>query len=149
MQSMKRYLLSVLVLSALLPCLAQAADAAQQAVEKVDDDIFDAAKKGDADAFGKILADDYVRIGPDGKMFNKADAVELYRTGRLKWDSIDLKSRKVRVYGNTAIVNREDDVKGRVDSKDISGTYRDTVVYVKGKDGRWRDVFFQSTKMQP
>jgi hypothetical protein len=41
-----------------------------------------------------------------------------------------------------------DDVKGRLESKDISGTYRDTVVYVKGKD-RWRDVFFQSTKVQP
>lgn len=146
---MKRFPLSVLFLSALLPYLAQAADAAQQAVEKVDNDIFDAAMKGDAEAFGKILADNYVRIGPDGKMLNKADAVDLYRSGRLKWDSIDLKSRKVRVYGNTAIVNREDDVKGRLDSKDISGTYRDTVVYVKGEDGRWRDVTFQSTKVQP
>jgi ketosteroid isomerase-like protein len=52
------------------------------------------------------------------------------------------------VYGDTAIVNREDDVKGRLDSKDLSGSYQDTVVYVKGKDGRWRDVTFQSTKVQ-
>jgi ketosteroid isomerase-like protein len=120
----------------------------QQAVEKLDDEIFAAAKKGDSAAFGKILADDYVRISPDGQMLNKAEAVDLYKSGRLKWDSIDLKNRKVRVYGNTAIVTREDNVKGHMGSNEISGMYRDTVVYVKGKNGQWQDVNFQSTKVQ-
>ena len=58
------------------------------------------------------------------------------------------RNRKVRVYGNTAIVTREDDVKGHMSSNEISGTYRDTVVYVKGKNGQWQDVNFQSTKVQ-
>jgi ketosteroid isomerase-like protein len=120
----------------------------EQSVEKLDDEIFAAAKRGDAEAFGKFLADDYVRIGPDGQMRNKAEAVDLYKPGRLKWDSIELKNRKVRVYGNTAIVTREDDVKGHMGTNEISGTYRDTVVYVKGKNGQWQDVNFQSTKVQ-
>ena len=122
--------------------------AGEQAVEKLDDEIFAAAKKGDAAAFGKILADDYVRISPDGQVLNKAEAVDLYKSGRLKWDSIDLKNRKVRVYGNTAIVTREDNVKGHMGSNEITGTYRDTVVYVKGKNGQWQDVNYQSTKVQ-
>ena len=86
---------------------------------------------------------------PDGKAHNKAESVDLYKSGRLKWESIDLKSRTVRVFGNTAIVNREDDVKGKIDDTEISGAYRDTVVYVKGKNGQWRDVNFQSTKVRP
>lgn len=159
---MKRYSLVIVLLSLLLPCLAlcqnkekkekaksAGAGAAQQAVEKVDDEIFAAAKKGDAEGFGKILAEDYVRISPAGQMLNKAETVDLYKSGRLKWDSIDLKNRSVRVYGNTAIVTREDNVQGHLGSNEFSGTYRDTVVYVKGKNGHWRDVNFQSTKVQP
>jgi hypothetical protein len=58
-------------------------------VEKLDDEIFAAANRCDAAAFGKILGGDYVRISPDDKMLNKAEAVDLYKSARLNWDSID------------------------------------------------------------
>jgi ketosteroid isomerase-like protein len=122
---------------------------AQQAVEKLDDEIFDAAKKGDATVFEKNLADNYIRIGDDGQMLTKSETVDAYKSGRIKWDTIDLKNRKVRVYGNTAIVTREDNMKGHIGSNEISGTYRRTIVYVKMKNGQWQDVTFQSTKVQP
>ena len=156
-----RRMLVIALLSLLLPCLtlgqikekkekAQSAGggAAQQAVEKVDNEIWDAGRKGDAAVFEKILADNYVRVGGNGQMFNKAETVELYKSGRVKWDTIDLKNRQVRMFGNTAIVTREDNVKGHMGSNEISGTYRTTVVYVKTKNGQWRDVSFQTTKVQ-
>src|SRR6266852_3912907 len=156
-----RRMLVIALLSLLLPCLtlgqikekkekakSAGGGAAQQAVEKVDDEIFDAARKGDAAVFEKILADNYIRIGGDGRMSTKAETVDLYKSGRLKWDTIDLKNRKVRMFGNTAIVTREDNVKGHMGSNEISGTYRDTVVYVKMKNGQWQDVSFQATKVQ-
>jgi ketosteroid isomerase-like protein len=120
----------------------------EQAVEKLDDELFDAAKKGDAAVFEKHLADNYIRIGDDGQMLNKAETVDVYKSGRIKWDTIDLKNRKVRMFGNTAIVTREDNVKGHIGSNEISGTYRRTIVYVKMKNGQWQDVTFQSTKVQ-
>jgi ketosteroid isomerase-like protein len=52
------------------------------------------------------------------------------------------------MFGNTAIVTREENVKGHMGSNEISGTYRTTVVYVKTKNGQWRDVSFQTTKVQ-
>jgi ketosteroid isomerase-like protein len=159
---MKRYSLIIVLLSLLLPCLAagqskekkekaQAAggNAARQAVEKADDAVYYAAKRGDVKAFGKFLADDYIRIDANGQMCNKAEAVDLYKSGQRKIDTIDLKNRKVRVYGSTAIVTRENDIKGHIGANDISGTYRDTVVYVKRKNGQWQDVNYQSTKVQP
>jgi ketosteroid isomerase-like protein len=158
--TMKRSL-AIVLLSLLLPCLvmvqakekkekakAGGGDAARQAVEKVDDQVYDAAKRGDTEAFGNFLADDYTRIDANGQMRNKAETIELYKSGQRKIDTLDLKNRKVRVYGNTAIVTRENEVKGHVGANDISGTYRDTVVYVKGKNGQWQDVNFQSTKVQ-
>ena len=114
----------------------------------MDDEIWDAGRKGDAAVFEKILADNYIRIGGDGRMSTKAETVDLYKSGRLKWDTIDLKNRKVRMFGNTAIVTREDNVKGHMGSNEISGTYRDTAVYVKMKNGQWQYVNFQTTKVQ-
>src|SRR5713226_2276980 len=156
-----RRILVIALLSLLLPCLTLAQTKekkekaksagggnAQQAVEKVDDEILDAARKGDAAVFEKILADNFIRIGGDGQMLTKAENVDLYKSGRLKWDTLDLKKRKVRMFGNTAIVTRENNVKGHMGSNEFSGTYRDTAVYVKMKNGQWQYVSFQTTKEQ-
>lgn len=121
----------------------------QQAVEKLDDELFAADLKGDAAFFEKNLADDYVRIDAHGEMRNKAETVDRYKSGLRKLDALDSKKRKVRMFGDTAIVTREDTAKGRVGSNEFSGTYRKTVVYVKGKNGQWLNVNFQSTKVQP
>jgi ketosteroid isomerase-like protein len=121
----------------------------QQAVEKLDDELFAADLKGDAAFFEKNLADDYVRIDAHGEMRNKAETVDRYKSGLRKLDALDLKKREVRMFGNTAIVTREDSAKGRVGSNEFSGTYRKTVVYVKGKNGQWLNINFQSTKVQP
>jgi ketosteroid isomerase-like protein len=143
----------VMTLLLLLPCLtlgqtrerkekAKPARAAsmQQAVERLDDEILEAARKGDAAFFDKVLADDYVRISPTGQMNTKAETVELYKAGKLKAGIIELKNRKVRVFGNTAIVTREVEEKGKV--------YRSTLVFVKMKNGQWQLVTFQATKEQ-
>jgi ketosteroid isomerase-like protein len=121
----------------------------QQAVEKLDDELFAADLKGDAAFFEKNLADDYVRIDAHGEMRNKAETVDRYKSGLRKLDALDLKKRQVRLFGNTAIVTREDSAKGRVGSNEFSGTYRKTIVYAKGKNGQWLNINFQSTKVQP
>ncbi len=156
-----RRMLVIALLSLLMPCLtlgqskekkekakSAGGGAEQQAVEKVDDEILDAARRGDAAVFEKILADNFTRIGWDGQMLTKAETVDLYKSGRIKWDTIDLKNRKVRMFGNTAIVTREINVKGHQGSNEFSGTYRDTAVYVKMKNGQWQYVSFQTTKVQ-
>jgi hypothetical protein len=147
---MRRTLVMTLVL---LPCLATGqtqekkekakhvgAGHVEQAVERLDDEILEAAKKGDVAFFDKTLADDYIRISPNGHMNTKAETVEMYKSGKLKAETIELKNRKVRVYGNTAIVTREVEEKGQ--------TYRSTLVFMKMKNGQWELVTFQATKEQ-
>jgi ketosteroid isomerase-like protein len=121
----------------------------QKAVEKLDDELFAADLKGDAAFFERNLGDEYVRIDAHGEMRNKAETVERYKSGLRKLEAQDLKKREVRIFGNTAIVTREDNAKGRVGSNEFSGTYRKTVVYVKRKSGQWLNINFQSTKVQP
>jgi ketosteroid isomerase-like protein len=121
----------------------------QTAVEKLDDELFAADLTGDAAFFEKNLADNYVRIDAHGEIRNKAETIDRYKSGLRKLEALDLRNREVRMFGNTAIVTREDNAKGRVGSNEFSGTYRKTVVYVKGKNGQWLNINFQSTKVQP
>jgi len=153
---MKR-ILAIALLSLLLPCLLvgqakekkEAAGGDAAAVEKLTDELYDAAKRGDAAFLEKNLADNYLRIDADGQIRNKAETIDMYKPGGLrKLDTIDLTDHKIRMFGNTAIVTREDNVKGHMGSTEFSGTYRDTVVFVKGKNGQWQDVSYQSTKVQ-
>jgi hypothetical protein len=107
-----------------------------------------AALKGDTSYLEKYLADDYVGIGGDGKMFTKAESIQMRKSGAIKAQSIDERDVKIRVYGNTAIVNALAFVKVTVDGKAISGDHRATFVWIKQK-GSWKEVAFQVTPVAP
>src|SRR5207245_1993885 len=77
------------------------------AIEKLVDEYAEAAKKGDATFFEKNLARDYIGIEADGHMSTKAEVLELYRSGQSKFETLEVKDRKVRVYSNSAVVISE------------------------------------------
>ena len=155
---MRRMLVIALLL--LLPCLALGqtkekkekaksvgGGRVEQAVLKLEDEAMEAVKKADAAFFEKNLSDDHITIFGNGQMATKAEVVNGYKSGQWKFDTIDLKKdRKVRVYGNTAIVTSEAEVKGHRGSTVVMGTYRRTLVFVKMKNGQWQLVTFQATK---
>jgi hypothetical protein len=107
-----------------------------------------AALKGDASFAEKYLTDDYVGISGDGSIVTKDQTVGMYKSGAIKVEAIDERDVKVRVYGDTAIVNAIAFVKLTVDGKAISGDHRATFVYVKQK-GNWKEVAFQVTPVLP
>ncbi len=119
----------------------------EQAVLKLEDEAMEAVKKSDVAFFEKNLSDDHITIFGNGQISTKAEVVNAYKSGQMKYDTIDLKKdRKVRVYGNTAIVTSEAVVKGHRGSIEVIGTYRRTLVFGKMKNGQWQLVNFQATK---
>ena len=154
-----RRMLAIGLLSLLLPRLVlgqskekktkpAGSDSVEQVVEKLDDEVIGSIKKPDAAFLAKTLADDYIAIRADGSVSTKQQTIDLVASDKLKYDSIEMKSRNVRVYGNTVITTAEADMKGHVRSKDFSGTFRWTRVYVKMKNGQWQLVTFQIAKEQ-
>jgi len=119
----------------------------QVAIEKLVDEYAEAAKKGDATFFEKNLARDYIGIEADGHMSTKAEVLELYRSGQSKFETLEVKDRKVRVYSNSAVVISELTMKSHSGPVELSGTYRSTRV-LEGQNGRWQSVSFQLTKVQ-
>jgi ketosteroid isomerase-like protein len=107
-----------------------------------------AAVDGDAAGMAKFMADDYVEIEietvPGTKTnrcvtTNKTQWIELVKSRREKYESVDLRNLRVYVHTDVATVTGEYSQTGTKDGKDISGTgvYVDT--WVK-KNGSWQLV---------
>ena len=153
---MKQLVLWAAVLMiALQPAMAQKSDKAdkgkkggvEEQITKLSDEGKDAAVKNDASWLEKNTTDDYVSISGTGAMMSKSEMVEMRKSGDVKYDSIDVSDRKVRSYGNTAVMNGTATLKGTMKGNDVSGTYRITQVWVK-QGGTWKVANMQSTKVQ-
>ncbi|MFB3815617.1 MAG: nuclear transport factor 2 family protein [Terriglobales bacterium] len=146
---MKTTRVLAVLLTLLLPVLAlnpkDKGDAEQQ-IKNYLDQSRQASLRGDASFFETNLADDYQRVNPQGQSLTKAEFVDSIKSGDARFQSIDVKDVKVRVYGNTAVVNSSADVKGTNKGQDISGTYRTTRVFVN-RGGKWQEVSFQATRV--
>ena len=120
----------------------------EQSIKALTEQARQASLKGDVATVDKLLADDYIVIGGTGATSTKAEALENFKSGKLKFEAIDVSDIKVRVYGDTALVNTTANLKGHFGAIDISGQYRGVRVWVKRK-GQWQSVSFQSTRVAP
>ena len=106
-----------------------------------------ASLKGDAAPFDKLLVDDYLSVGISGvSLLTKANAIESFKSGKLKYDAIDASDEKIRFYGDTAVVNSILDIKGHFGDNDIGGKFRTVRVWVK-INGQWKNVSHQYTRI--
>ena len=105
----------------------------------------EAMLKGDSSYLEKNAAEDYSRVGPDGKRVSKTDWVNAIKSGDVKMQSIETSDVKVRVYGNAAVATYAADVKGTNKGRDLSGHIEVTRVFVK-QGGKWQEVAFHSTR---
>src|SRR4051794_32704760 len=103
----------------------------------IEQEMLNAALKGDASASERYYADTYVFTGPDGLVEDRAQAIADLKSGDLKLQGATLDDAKVRLYGDTAVVTYGSKDKGTYKGKDISGNTRWTDVFVK-RNGRWQ-----------
>ena len=126
-----------------------AADKVEAELERLDDEAEEAARRGDASFFEKFLSDDYLGVGATGHTSTKARTVDFVRSGKLKFETWKINDRKVRVFGDTAVITQEEQYTNAYSgATDISGTYRVTLIFVKPENGQWQELVWQSTKQQ-
>lgn len=107
-----------------------------------------ATLKGDTSFFEKYWADDYVAIHGDGKLSTKAQEIENFKSGAIKYESIEVREVKIRTYGDTVVAIWLGSVKATINGKPYSGDFRNTRVWVK-QNGNWKIVVFQTTRVAP
>lgn len=108
----------------------------------------DAIIQRDASALDGLLADDYIAITPNGTLQSKDQTLANLRAGTLHFSSIELSDRKVRFYGQTALVTSRAEVNGSNTDGNFSGSYRYTRVYVRDDLGKWKIVSFEASRIR-
>jgi ketosteroid isomerase-like protein len=125
------------------PATASTADA----VKQLEHDWVDAAKAGDTDKLGAILADDWVGLEYDGSKETKKSALADVKSGKSKLESLDFGPMDVKVLGIVAVVQGSDTEKSTFNGKDTSGKWVWMDVFAK-RDGKWVAVRSESTKLK-
>jgi ketosteroid isomerase-like protein len=124
---------------------SQDSSAVELAIIQLEKDWVQAALKKDAGAMDRIVADDWIGIAFDGTTLTKAVVLNDLKSGTTVSHTIELGPLKVRVYGDTAIVNGSSTEKSTWQGKDTSGHYMLVDVFVN-RNGRWQVVSSQVTK---
>jgi ketosteroid isomerase-like protein len=145
-------LLFALALPAAL--LAQGTDSAkpspdlEKAIIKIEHDMSTALTKGDADTAGKMLAETFYAVNPDGTTQGKTEFVADLKSHKLKLESNELDDMKVHaVAGDMAIVTYRSTDKGDYNGHDLSGQYRWLDVLAK-RNGTWQFIVSQGTRIE-
>jgi ketosteroid isomerase-like protein len=95
--------------------------------------------ENDADAIGAFMADDWIIIGPDGRIGNKRDFLALVRAGTLTHDVMESHDVDVRVYGDAALVIARGTSGGSFNGEPFLLFERVSSLFVRNADG-WRCV---------
>lgn len=90
---------------------------------------------GDADAYGEVLAQDFIGVGPAGFVLTRDQWAERHREG-LENEEFEVQDPHVRIYGDTAIVEAVQKQRTSFKGSDTSGSFRLIAVAVK-QEGRW------------
>jgi ketosteroid isomerase-like protein len=115
--------------------------AAEAAVLKAEDRLFDADVKHDTATIADGFADEAIFVHANGMTQTKADYLSAAASGKVPVHSISAQDRVVRVFGDVAVVRGTKNlVVG--DYMHLSGTY--LTVYVK-RNGRWLMLDSQSS----
>lgn len=94
----------------------------------------------------RVLADDMVYTHSHGGTDTKQSYIQSIRDGKSKYDAIDIEEQKVRIYGNTAVINGMCMVKATNNGETINTHLKYTDVYVR-KGKQWQMVAWQSIKL--
>lgn len=121
----------------------------KQAVRQLENERIQALLKGDAAFIERVYADDYVVIGANGIVRNKAQVVEELKAGGIKIESINNDDLDARVYGESVILTGHTTQTVRDRGQTSSGQVLFTRVYVKRNSGWQFAAQHMSTVPQP
>ena len=105
----------------------------------------DAIIKNDLESIGRIVADDWIIVDPNGEIVDRTRFFEVIKSGALTHDIMESEDFRVRVYGESAVVTAITITKGKFMGQEFSTRERATDAFVK-RDGRWQCVLTHLTR---
>ncbi len=118
---------------------------AEEELLKIEKAFADAIVKNDLEGIGRLVADDWIIIDPNGETVDRARFLEVIKSGALTHDVMESEDFRVRVYADSAVVTAITSTKGKFMGQEFSTRERATDVFVK-RDGRWQCVLTHLTR---
>jgi len=122
-------------------------DTVRAQITSLNQQLNDAAVKGDLTFFGKTMAPGYVGVAPNGMILDKSVIAAHYQSGSLHYEVLADSEIDIRVHGDCAVLTALASVKGHDGETDLTGTYRIMRVFLR-HDGDWQIVAFQATAVR-
>lgn len=118
-----------------------------QTIQRLEDELRIAIMKGDTGWFEEHLASNYVDIDAQGKISNRSQIMEFYRTTAPEYDSWNLSDATALTYnGNTVILTGKLQFQSTVQGKPVNSDFRFLHVWIKeGAD--WQLAAQQETRI--
>jgi ketosteroid isomerase-like protein len=117
-------------------------------IDQLEQNWRDAILHRNAQAMEALLADDYIAITANGTLQSKDQTLANLKNGALHLNAIEFSDRKVRFYGQTALVTSRAEVTGSTGEGELTGSYRYTRVYVRDAKGAWKIVSFEASRIR-
>ena len=117
-------------------------------IDQLEQEWRNAIMTRNAFALNELLSDDYIAITANGTLQSKDQTLYSLRAGTVHFNSIEISDRKVRFYGQTALVTSRAELNGSNADGDFSGSYRYTRVYIKDDQGKWKIVSFEASRIR-
>jgi len=119
---------------------------AEEELLKLEKEFAEAIVKNDLEGVERLVVDDWIIIGPDGEIVERARFFEVIKSGAMTHDTMESEDFRIRVYGDSAVVTGITRTKGKFMGQEFSTKERATDVFVK-RDGRWQCVLTHLTRL--
>jgi len=117
----------------------------EQHIRQLNDEWVKAIMRADAEALGRIMADDFYFTYPlEGD--DKAQFIADITSGDLKIQHITREQLNVRVFGTTAVLTARDSATWLYHGRELSGQYKIMSVFAE-REGRWQLCAVQACPM--
>jgi ketosteroid isomerase-like protein len=118
-------------------------EGARVAVGRCEEELREATLRNDAKATDRLLADDWINVGPDGSVTDKKGLLKIIKD--FKFHSITDEDTRIRIFGDSAVVTGASvRVLSGPGGRPVTRKVRFTRVWVNREDG-WVVVSAQST----
>jgi ketosteroid isomerase-like protein len=118
---------------------------AEEELLKLEKAFAEAIVSNDLEGIGRLVADDWIIIDPDGEIVDRTRFFEVIKSGALTHEMMESEDFRVRVYRESAVVTGVTRTKGKFMGQEFSTQERATDVFVK-REGQWQCVLTHLTR---
>jgi ketosteroid isomerase-like protein len=111
---------------------------------KVEAEFANAIVKNSPEEIRQFVSDDWIIINADGGIIDGQRFLDVIKSGTLTHETMESDDKRVRVYGDSAVVSAITRSKGKFMGQEFTTHERSTDVFVR-RDGQWRCVLTQLT----